>query len=66
MFWNVIEIQELPPEADLKAALLWKLDALKAEGWTIEHPEARYAKSFCNRNGERVLVGIFPRDVRST
>jgi len=49
MFHAVIECTELPPGADLKAALLTLLDRLVREGWTIESDQLEFATTFWSR-----------------
>lgn len=48
---------ELPPGANLKAALATERERLIVEGWRADELE-RYAFCFCERGNERVCISI--------
>jgi hypothetical protein len=61
LHWHVIECQRLEPAADLSVAMAATIERLAAEGWQAEAtPE--YGFAFIQREGERRLLMLTPRD----
>lgn len=59
---RVIESRMLPPDADLKGAMVTTLARYVNEGWNLEEYSWRSAMAFINRGKDRYMVQIQPSD----
>jgi hypothetical protein len=55
---HVIEFQQLPPRADLRAAMNVKRAALVAEGWQVGDIPRNCSFCFCDRGSDRWCVSV--------
>jgi len=58
MYSQLLELTELPPHADQRAALVAAREARIADGWQADEIGPRCAQFFAGRAGERIVVGI--------
>lgn len=59
MFGNLVWSAD-HSQGGAQEALQARFDELQSEGWTLEG--RKFDMQFANRNGERVLIGIYPND----
>jgi hypothetical protein len=58
MYSQLLELTELPPGADQRAALVAAREARIADGWQVDEIGPRCSQFFAARAGERIVVGI--------
>jgi hypothetical protein len=59
--WQVIDSFRLEPGADLFGAMTTRIERLSVEGWRAES-EPRFGFVFINKEGDRRLLMLTPRD----
>jgi hypothetical protein len=58
MTGQLLDLTELPPRANQRAALISAREARIADGWRADEIGPRCAQFFANRAGERIVAGI--------
>ena len=58
MWGQLLELTELPPQADQRAVLVAARDARIAEGWRVTEIGPQCAHFFATQAGDRVMVGV--------
>lgn len=58
MCGQLLEVTELLPLEDLRAALTAARNARAADGWQVDEIGVRCSQFFALRAGERIMVGI--------
>jgi hypothetical protein len=59
---TVLESRQLPPGKDLRAVMVEARDARIADGWAVTDLGSACSVVFCDRDGERLEIGIQRRD----
>lgn len=65
LHWQCLDVERLDPAADLSGAMACALTRLEGEGWQAE-ASPQYGFVFIQREDERRLLMLTPRDPRNT